>query len=60
MNKYNPMIDLVEAEGDKANLMNLKNIDTRLEDAINDLRMSKVLNKKSAAKAIEILHNLVW
>ncbi len=60
MNKYNPMIDLVETEGEKANLAQLKNIDTRLEDAINDLRMSKILNKKQSAKAIEILHNIVW
>jgi hypothetical protein len=60
MNKYNPMIDLVEAEGDKANLMQLKNLDTRLEDAINDLRMSKILTKKQGTKAIEIIHNLVW
>ncbi len=60
MNKYNPMIDLVEAEGDKTNLMNLKNLDTHLEHAINNLRMNKVLNKKVADKAIQIIENLVW
>ncbi|MHA1291515.1 MAG: hypothetical protein ACTSQJ_02475 [Promethearchaeota archaeon] len=61
MNKYNPMINLVESQGDKCNLMKqIKNLDTRLEDSINNLRMSKVLNKKQAARAVEIINNLVW
>jgi len=60
MNKYSPMINLVETQGDKGNLMDLKNLDSRLEDAINNLRMRKILNKKVAAKAIDIVHNLIW
>ena len=60
MNKYSPMISLVETNGDAKNLMEMKNLDSRLEDAINNLRMRKVLNKKVAARAIEIIHNLVW
>ena len=60
MNKLTPVINLVEAEGDKANLMEMKNLDTRLEDAINDLRIRKILNKKLAAKAKEIVYDLIW
>jgi len=60
MNKYSPMINLVETNGDAKNLMDMKNLDSRLEDAINNLRMRKVLNKKAAARAIDIIHNLVW
>ena len=39
MNKDNAMISLVETQGDKNNLMEMKNLDSRLEDAINDLRI---------------------
>ena len=60
MNKYSPMISLVETNGDSKNLLEMKNLDSRLEDAINNLRMRKVLNKKVAARAIDIIHNLVW
>ncbi|MFX1374209.1 MAG: coiled-coil domain-containing protein [Promethearchaeota archaeon] len=60
MNKDNAMIDLVEAQGDKNNLMEMKNLDSRLEDAVNDLRMRKILNKKQAEAAKVIISNLVW
>ncbi|MEJ2249297.1 MAG: hypothetical protein P8Y70_05345 [Candidatus Lokiarchaeota archaeon] len=61
MNKYNPMINLVEQEAQKKNLMeDIKNLDTRLEEAINDLRIKKVIKKKEADKAREIIENLVW
>ena len=60
MNKENSMIELVETQGDKNNLMEMKNLDTRLEDAINDLRIRKILNKKQAETAKDIITNLVW
>ncbi|MFW9902229.1 MAG: coiled-coil domain-containing protein [Candidatus Thorarchaeota archaeon] len=60
MNKENSMIELVETQGDKNNLMEIKNLDTRLDDAINDLRIRKILNKKQAETAKEIISNLVW
>ena len=60
MNKDNSMISLVETQGDKNNLMEMKNLDTRLEDAINDLRIRKILNKKQAESAKSIIANLVW
>ena len=60
MNKDNAMINLVEKGGEKGNLMEMKNLDTQLEDAINDLRIKKILGKKEALKAKEIIHNLVW
>ncbi|MFX0071079.1 MAG: hypothetical protein ACFFAO_08310, partial [Candidatus Hermodarchaeota archaeon] len=61
MNKYTPMIDLVEKEGEKNNLMeSIKNFDTQVEDAVNDLRMQKILNKKSAETAKSIIANLMW
>ncbi len=60
MNKENSMIELVETQGDKNNLMEMKNLDTRLEDAINDLRIRKILNKKQADTAKSIIANLVW
>lgn len=60
MNKDNAMIDLVETQGDKNNLMEMKNLDTRLEDAINDLRIQKILNKKQAETAKDIIANLVY
>ncbi len=61
MNKYNPLIDLVESEAEKANLMeNITNIDTKLDEAINDLRINKILKKKTAAKAKEMINSLVW
>jgi hypothetical protein len=61
MNKYNPMVNLVELEGDKKNLMDeIKNLDSRLEEAINDLRIKKVIKKKEADGAREIIENLVW
>ncbi|MFX1457172.1 MAG: hypothetical protein ACFFDB_17480 [Promethearchaeota archaeon] len=60
MNKDNAMISLVESQGDKNNLMEMKNLDTRLEDAINDLRIRKILSKKSAETAKTIIADLVW
>ena len=60
MNKDNAMISLVETQGDKNNLMEMKNLDTRLEDAINDLRIQKILNKKQAETAKTIIADLVW
>ncbi len=60
MNKDNAMIDLVETQGDKNNLMEMKNLDTRLEDAINDLRIRKILNKKEAESAKDMIANLIW
>lgn len=61
MNKYNPLINLVEKQGEKKNLMDdIKNLDTRLEESINDLRIKKILKKKVASKAKEVITNLVW
>jgi hypothetical protein len=60
MNKDNAMIELVETKSDKNNLMETKNLDTRLEDAINDLRIRKILSKKQAETAKEIITNLIW
>ncbi|MFX1339213.1 MAG: hypothetical protein ACFFDK_11440 [Promethearchaeota archaeon] len=61
MNKYTPMVDLVEIEGEKNNLMEaIKNVDTQLEDAVNDLRMQKILSKKEADQAKEVINNIVW
>ncbi|MFX1411902.1 MAG: hypothetical protein ACFFA6_16265, partial [Promethearchaeota archaeon] len=60
MNKDNAMIELVETQGDKNNLMEMKNLDTRLEDAINDLRIRKILNKKQAESAKQLISSLVW
>ncbi|MFX1296060.1 MAG: coiled-coil domain-containing protein [Promethearchaeota archaeon] len=60
MNKDNAMIELVETQGDKNNLMEMKNLDTRLEDAINDLRMRKILNKRQAEIAKGMIDNLLW
>jgi hypothetical protein len=60
MNKDNAMIDLVEKGGETGNLMEIKNLDTKLEEAINDLRIRKVLGKKEAERDKEIIYNLVW
>ncbi|TFG03450.1 MAG: hypothetical protein EU539_12225 [Promethearchaeota archaeon] len=61
MNKYTPMVNLVENEGEKNNLMeSIKNFDTQVEDAINDLRMQKILGKKSADQAKDVINNLMW
>ena len=61
MNKYPPMVNLIEKEGEKSNLMDaIKNFDTALEDSINELRMNKILGKKEAEKAKDIIANLVW
>jgi len=60
MNKDNAMIDLVETQGDKNNLMEMKNLDTRLEDSINDLSLRKILSKKQAETAKDIIANLVY
>jgi len=51
---------LVETQGDKNNLMEMKNLDTRLEDAINDLRIQKIINKKQADAAKTIIVDLIW
>ena len=61
MNKYTPMADLVEIQGENNNLMeHIKNLDVRLEDAVNDLRMQKIINRKVADQAKEVINNLVW
>ncbi|TXT56382.1 MAG: hypothetical protein BAJALOKI1v1_1900007 [Promethearchaeota archaeon] len=61
MNKYNPVIDLVESEGEKANLMeNITNLDTKLDESVNDLRINKILKKKTAQKAKDIINELIW
>jgi hypothetical protein len=60
MNKDNDMINLVEKGAEKGNLMGMKNLDTQLEEAVNDLRIRKVLGKKEAERDKEIIHNLVW
>ncbi len=60
MNKDNAMIALVENQGDKNNLMEMKNLDTRLEDSINDLRIRKILSKKQAETAKNMVANLFW
>jgi hypothetical protein len=61
MNKYNPLINLVEKESEKSNLMTeIKNLDTQLEEAINDLRINKVLKKRTASKAKDIITSLIW
>jgi hypothetical protein len=61
MNKYTPMINLVEMEGQEANLMTvIKNLDTRLEEAVNDLRIKKILSKKEASSARDVIGNLIW
>ncbi|NHJ25188.1 MAG: hypothetical protein EAX89_11465 [Candidatus Lokiarchaeota archaeon] len=60
MNKDNEMINLVEKGAEKGNLMEMKNLDTQLEEAINDLRIRKVLGKKEAERDKQIINNLVW
>ncbi|MHA1498922.1 MAG: coiled-coil domain-containing protein [Promethearchaeota archaeon] len=60
MNKDNAMINLVEKGGEKGNLMEMKNLDTRLEEAINDLRINKILGKKEAERAKNVIYNLIW
>ena len=60
LNKDNSMINLADAGAESGNLMDIKNLDTRLEDAINDLRVKKILGKKEATVAKDIIVNLVW
>jgi hypothetical protein len=60
MNKDNDMINLVEKGAEKGNLMEMKNLDTQLEEAVNDLRIRKVLGKKEAERDKQIINNLVW
>ena len=60
MNKDNAMINLVEKGGETGNLMEIKNLDTKLEEAINDLRIRKILGKKEAERDKEIIYSLVW
>ncbi|MCJ7647036.1 MAG: hypothetical protein MUP85_00340 [Candidatus Lokiarchaeota archaeon] len=60
MNKDNAMINLVEKGGENGNLMEMKNLDTKLEEAINDLRINKILGKKEAERAKNIIYNLIW
>jgi len=38
----------------------MKNLDTKLEEAINDLRINKILGKKEAEKAKTVIYNLIW
>ena len=60
MNKDNAMIDLVDNGAEKGNLMEIKNLDSKLEDSINDLRIRKILGKKEAERDKDIIYNLVW
>ncbi|MBY8983095.1 MAG: hypothetical protein KGD57_09110 [Candidatus Lokiarchaeota archaeon] len=61
MNKYNPVVNLVEKQGEQSNLMEeIKNLDTKLEQTISDLRIKRILGKKIAEKAQEIINELVW
>ncbi len=60
MNKDNAMINLVDKGGEKGNLMDVKNLDTKLEDSINDLRIRKVLGKKEADRDINVINDLIW
>ena len=60
INKDNSMINLADSGAEQGNLMDIKNLDNRLEDAINDLRVKKVLGKKEATTAKDIIVNLVW
>jgi hypothetical protein len=60
MNKDNAMINLVEKGGEKGNLMDMKNLDTHLDESINDLRMRKIIGKKESEKAKDVVNNLVW
>ncbi len=60
MNKDNAMINLVEKGGETGNLMDIKNLDTQLDEAINDLRIRKVLGKKEAERTKDVINNLVW
>ena len=60
LNKDNSMINLADSGAESGNLMDMKNLDTRLEDAINDLRVKKILGKKEATVAKDIIVNLVW
>lgn len=60
MNKDNAMINLVEKGGEKGNLMEIKNLDTHLDEAINDIRMRKIIGKKESEKAKEVVNNLIW
>ena len=64
MNKDNAMINLVEKGGEKGgekgNLMDMKNLDTHLDESINDLRMRKIIGKKEAERAKDVVNNLIW
>jgi hypothetical protein len=60
MNKDNAMINLVEKGGEKGNLMDMKNLDTHLDESISDLRMRKIIGKKEAEKAKDVVNNLIW
>jgi len=60
MNKDNAMIDLVDKGGETGNLMDMKNLDTRLEESINDLRIRKVLGKKEADRDKNVINDLIW
>jgi len=60
MNKDNAMINLVDKGGEAGNLMDIKNLDTKLEDSINDLRIRKVLGKKEADRDKDVINDLIW
>jgi len=60
MNKDNSMIDLVDKGGETGNLMDMKNLDTKLEESINDLRIRKVLGKKEADRDKNVINDLIW
>lgn len=60
MNKDNGMINLVEKGAEKGNLMQVKNLDTKLEEAINDLRIRKILGKREAERDKTVINNLIW
>ncbi len=60
MNKDNAMINLVDKGGETSNLMDMKNLDTKLEESINDLRIRKVLGKKEADRDKNVINDLIW
>jgi len=60
MNKDNAMINLVDKGGETGNLMDMKNLDNKLEESINDLRIRKVLGKKEADRDKNVINDLIW
>jgi hypothetical protein len=54
------MINLVDKGGETGNLMDIKNLDAKLEESINDLRIRKVLGKKEADRDKNVINDLIW